>query len=241
MSEENEDEKVDCEHHGSSSPPTFVCVHLAQGAAPGFVFDEEAADEDPWPDAVCDACAESSEAADLRVICKYCWEDAFARSTHTPPHEDPKRWLNEARHRAAEKQDRWLDRFGIAKYPHYQMELEAELAWLGFGDTAQKIHVTADALVIGSWTQSENVWLWGWANPEWERELTHPLVKVKRFGEKRGLEPLWRARQELEDEDEAFAIAAAVLDLVPSLEGIYRVPTDTGSLFLAVSKTRRVS
>jgi hypothetical protein len=240
---EDDDDKVNCSHHGPSSPATFVCSHLADGPAPGFVFDEEEGAEYPWPDAYCDECAGTAAMAteELRVLCKYCWEDSFARSSPIEPHDDPQQWLQEARHRASEKQDRWLDRFGIAKYPHYQMELEGELAWLGFGESEHKIHVTSDALVIGSWGESTKTWLWGWANPAWRPEITYPLVRVKRLGEQKGLEPLWRASQDLESEDEAFAIAAAVLDIVPAIEGIYRAPTDTGSLFLAVQRTRRVS
>jgi hypothetical protein len=63
-------------------------------------------------------------------------------------------------------------------------------------------------------------------------------VRVKRHGERQGLRALSRSLLAA-DEARAWELAAATLDLLPELEGIYRAPDDDGSLFLAVTRTER--
>jgi hypothetical protein len=236
--------EIECDRHGTSSPITYACVHLADGEGQGFCIPPDATEA--WPDATCDACASEPEWTDavalerIRLLCKDCWEDAFASNTWVNPHADATGWIHDARHRAAERQELWLERFAIMGHRHYQMELDDEPPWLGFGESAARIHVRCDVLVIGSWSRRSNSWLWGWANESWEAPLTNPVIAVKRFGEANGLAPLWRMASDA-SEDEAFALASCALDLLPSIEAIYRVPGETTSLFLGVSNTRQVS
>lgn len=236
--------KIECSRHGASSPGALACVHIVQGEAQGFCIPPEA--DEAWPDAICDACADEPEWTDaeaverMRVLCKYCWEDAFGRNATVRPHADPERWIHDARHRAADRQERWLDRFDIFRHPHYQMELDTERPWLGFGESATSIHVRADALVIGSWSRTSNTWLWGWGNDYWDERLTNAMITVKRFGEANGLEPLWRMGCDA-SEEQSLALASCALDLLPKLEGMYRSPGEATSLFLGVFNTRYVS
>ena len=240
--------EIKCSHHGPSSPGVLACVHIVEGEGQGFCLlpSEPGEASEAWPDAICDACADEPEWTDaealerMRALCKYCWEDAFARNTTVEPHADPDRWVHEARHRAAARQDRWLERFDVLRYSRYQMELEDERPWLGFGHSASQIHIRADALVIGSWSRKSKTWLWGWANDHWEARLTDPMIAVKRFGEENGLEPLWRMGGDA-SEEESLALASCALDLLPQLEGMYRCPGDATTLFLGVFDTRYVS
>ena len=199
----------------------------------------------------CDACAAEREVAEwsdeisaerIRVMCNYCWEDAFARSGAFVPRSDPERWFAKTRHRVNPRQEEWIARHEIGSHAHWQFDLDGEAPWLGFGESAKRIHVKADAFVIGSWSPRSNTWLWGWGNDNWEPLLTAPIVAVKRFGEKHGLEQLWRMGGPA-SEDDGFGYAAAALDIVPGLEGIYRAPGTSGapSLFLGVRNTQRVS
>jgi hypothetical protein len=242
-----ESRSIRCERHGTSEA-TFACVHIADGAEGcGFCLPSNATD--PWPDATCEACtrerriAEWSEevaARRVRLLCKYCWENAFARSSGVAAHPNPKGWIEAACERAARRQEQWMARHGIGSHRHWQMDLAGEAPWLGWGESATRIHVRGEALVIGSWSKRGNSWLWGWGNSHWEPHLTAPFVAVKRFGEAHGIEPLWRMGGQA-TEDDGFAFAAVALDLVPEIEGIYRAPSGDTSLFLAVKNTQLVS
>ncbi|MBX3203573.1 MAG: hypothetical protein KF764_00830 [Labilithrix sp.] len=220
-------------------------MHLVAGEGLGFLTPPEPTEA--WPDATCDACASEPEWTEaealerVRVLCASCWEDAFARNTRVRPHADGGGWIHAARHRAAERQARWLERFAINAHRHYQMELEDEVPWLGFGESAARIHLRCDALVIGTWSPRSRSWLWGWANGSIDARLTTPIIPVKRFGESNGLASLWRMKSENASEDDAFALAACTLDVLAGLDAVYRVPTEGVSLFLGVVNTRHVA
>lgn len=238
-------QKVKCDRHGTALTPAYACLHLAGGGkGRGFCIPEHATE--PWPDATCDDCASGPEWTDeealakIRLLCNHCWEDAYARNTHVPPHASPERWLDRAREKAADRQDRWLERHAIKGHRHFQMELDDERPWLGFGESATKIAIHCDISLIGTWSRRSESWLWGWANPSCETRLTNPLVAMKRYGEMHGLEPLWRSKLSA-SEDDAFRLAATALEVLPEVEGIYRVPTEDMSVFLAVLDTRLVS
>lgn len=235
--------RVDCREHGRKQA-TFVCQHLVHGRGLGICFDQSSSD--PWPDAACDACdaerpwSHEIEVERIRLLCSVCWEEAYARNTRVSEHGDAEVWLSEARERAGNRQDRWLEEFGVEEHPHYRYDLEGEQPWLGFGESDRCYHVMCNALVIGSWGRKTNSWLWGWANQWWAPSLTDPLVRVKRYGERHGIEPLWRSAS-VADEDRAWALAATALALMPEIEAIYRSPDVNGSLFLAMSETRRLA
>lgn len=234
-------EVVKCGKHGPQSPPAFACVHLVRENGIGVHYPGNS--DEPYPDLVCDACndegpwTDEQAVARIKLICPRCWETCFERNTRVPPHADAEEWIDEARERAAERQDAWTEKFGIGKHGHYQYSVDDDAAWIGFGANADALAVRADALVIGSWSEKSNTWLWGWANSHWPSSVTWPIVAVKRYGEAHGIERLWRASF-VGDEDESWAVAATALDLLPQVEGMYRVPGEGVSLFLAVLSTR---
>lgn len=239
----SEREIVTCGTHGALSPPTFACVHVATGEGAGVNYPRDS--REPFPDLVCDACCAEPEWSDemaldrIRLLCPRCWETCLARNNRVAPHPDPEQWIASARARAADRQDVWSSRFDIGKHGHYEYRLEGPAPWLGFGADARSIVVRAEAFVIGSFSKLSNTWLWGWANDHWQTPLTEPIVALKRFGEARGIDPLWRATFET-DEDRCFGIASTVLDVLPQFEGIYRAPGERTSLFLAVTNTHLV-
>jgi hypothetical protein len=239
-----DDNRIDCKRHGPSEPPTFACVHIVTETGRGVRFASDAQSE-PWPDVTCDACDAEPEWTDeeaverLRLVCKFCWEECVARNGRVEARTDEEvaDLIERARHRAAERQDAWCDRFGVGTHAHWQMNLDGPEPWLGFGESATRIHVRADALVIGSWGSRTGTWFWGWANAIWEPHLTRAFVPVKRWAEAEGLTPLWRAMSDASEED-GFAYAATAFDRLPQIEGIYRAPTEKGALFLAARNTR---
>jgi len=239
-----EDRRIECRTHGATLP-TFVCHHLATSGSAGLGTCYDLGSEEAWPQLVCDACSgeatwtDAQARARIRVLCSYCWEEAFGRNTHVH-HDDPDGWLHDAFHRAEVKQDRWSERFDILKAARYRYGLEDSPPWLGFGPSEGRYDVLCDPTVIGSWSSRSKTWLWGWANQWWEARLTRAMVRVKRAGERLGIEALWRSSIP-GDESVGWQVSSAALDLLPEFEGIYRAPTENGSLFLGVRSTRRVT
>lgn len=237
---------IHCETHGPSLE-AFTCVHIAdRGSNLGFVFDPESTR--PWPDATCDACAAEREVEDwseevalerVRMVCHRCWELAYENNARIERHADPMRFLAKANARAAERQDAWVEKHRINDHAHWEMQLDCESPWLGFGESKTRIHVRADAIVIGSWSSRSNTWLWGWGNSHWDPKLTRDVVAVKRFGERNGIERLWRMGFSADEED-GFELASAAFDQLPALDGIYRVP-GAASLFVGLKNTQLVS
>jgi hypothetical protein len=231
-------ESIQCSTHGPSIA-TFVCKHIGRHKKGGFVFDTDS--RDPWPDAVCKACAaEPSWTASQRiqVICAGCWEEAFEENLESPLRDEGE-WLHAALHRAQVRQDRWTEHFGLNRHTEFDYRLGDGESWLAFADGGT-FRVRADAHVIGSWGRSSGTWLWGWANDYWDASLTEKSVRVKRRGEREGVLSLARSALAA-DEDLAWRLAASALDTIPDLEGIYRCPGDKGSLFIGVTGTRLIS
>lgn len=230
---------IRCASHGSAFA-TFVCKHVADGEGLGFVFDDTSAE--PWPDAVCTACAEEPPWSEqtsrerIHLLCSRCWDAAFERNTSKPA-VDERSWFRGVAERALRKQDEWRRAFQVDSFKRYDYSFEAGRAWLAFGDGAS-FPVRCDAHVIGSLSSTSDTWLWGWANDYWEARLTEAVVRVKRRGEREGVRSLARSGFEA-DETDAWDLACAVLDTMPDVDGVYRAPGEV-SLFLAVTGTRWV-
>jgi hypothetical protein len=239
--------RVACRQHGST-PPTFACVHLATHGARGLGVCYDPASEATWPDLACNACARERDEREwteaqarerVRLLCAYCWEDAFGANVD-PPHPEPDTWLHDAVHRSKRRQDRWLAEYGIGHAVRYNYRLEEDPPWLGFGPFDERMTMLCDVAVIGSWSARSNTWLWGWANVQSEPRVSQPLVRVKRQGERLGIERLWRSYFAA-DEELAWNLAGAALDLMADFEGVYRSPHEGGSLFLAARNSRRAT
>jgi hypothetical protein len=236
--------RVECAKHGRTLP-TFACLHLAAPAASGLGVSYDGASDEPWPDIVCDACAAEPPWSDelaiqrWRVLCTRCWENAFASNTAVR-HATPDAWLHDALHRGKRRHDRWVDEYGITSHARYRYALQESPPWLGFGASDDRFTLLCEPSVLGSWSSRTNTWLWGWANDYWESPLTRASVRVKRLGERLGIERLWRGQFE-SDESLAWGLCSAALDALPEFDGIYRSPSENGALFLAARNTRRVT
>lgn len=230
-----------CTSHGETTP-TLACIHLARASAARHGVAYDTSSEDPWPDIFCSQCDEEPEWTDeeaagkVKVICGHCWDDTFGANTQSR-HPDPEGWLKDAAERAQRRQHRWTTDFRILEKKRYRYQLEESPPWLGFGATDARFDVLCDPVVVGSWSTRSKTWLWGWANGWWPASLTRPVVAAKRAGEKLGIERLWRSTYE-GDERLAWQVSLAALDLLPDFSGIYRSPSETGSLFLATRNTR---
>jgi len=96
--------------------------------------------------------------------------------------------------------------------------------------------VVATFQFVGSVSTRGGTWLWGWANPDFERRLTADIAKVVELGEARGIPQLTTPEWKADEVDgwEMTAIAAYVLEAV----GAYRTPGDNGFAYFVLTSIR---
>jgi len=116
-----------------------------------------------------------------------------------------------ARERAAEKQFAMIERFKLADNTRYHWSMDdARITWSRGGATFLSGRIT----VIGSVSESEQSWLWSWANPSLPALVLGEIDRVRRYGEANNFPLLqWKAFHSHPNMvAEARAVAASVLD-----------------------------
>ena len=87
--------------------------------------------------------------------------------------------------------------------------------------------------------QSRRTWLWAWANFYNEAPVVSRIAAVRAWGEERGFAhltvPAWKG--DATDGWELSGVAAQVL----GAQGVYRVPTARGFLYMALMTVQRVA
>jgi len=241
----SDDEKVVCGRHGET-PVTYACRHVASGVACGF--HAEAVDGDEWPDAWCDSCDEllasvggewtdeTSERADIKLLCTHCYEQARERNRVVPPlargararltPEEQDRLFHHATHVGQSKQEeakrRWL--FG----EHAKWYYDNDARTLSFSDP-----VLAPAIVnvtlVGSYSTRSATFQWSWELYDRDDPAIGRIAELQAFGEVRGIEALATACWDAEQVD-AWEMASLAGYLL-GCDGMYRVPFEEDDLY----------
>lgn len=86
--------------------------------------------------------------------------------------------------------------------------------------------VIADIQFVGSISTETDTWLWGWANPHYEAEMSLDIREVQQFGEAHGIAQLTTPKWAADETDgwEMTSISAYILQA----RGAYRTPRDQG-------------
>lgn len=215
------EQRVECLEHGPQVA-TWTCRHLATGLACGYHGSWSAPEDDPWPDAWCDACFvileeeqgwnERSEAfAGVTRLCSGCYEAARERNAKVPfesPRERPQ-LPPELYEALLEKAAGYIEAC--------QGDREPEAS-----DEAQRI----GCLVDGRWR-----WAWDDAGlPAPTRQLSSQL---KVFGEAREVAELLTPTAEADDA-RAWRWACLACYLADA-EGVARRPARGGVEYLVVA------
>lgn len=148
-------------------------------------------------------------------------------------------WRDEAFVQLQAKTAHMLGTYGIGGTDRYDYDLETGL--LLFSDRGVR-QVVAQAVVVGSVSQLDRNWLWGWANESVPPAAAGDLDRVRSFGLEHGIEELTTDYLEAEDLNALgwalTAVAARILDA----EGAYRSPDQRDAeVFLAYHDVRRVT
>jgi hypothetical protein len=84
--------------------------------------------------------------------------------------------------------------------------------------------------IIGSFDTQDDTWLWAWANPTVRDALRQDALKLRQYGEEKGLEQLTEAKWEGEERD-GWQMTALAVKLLGA-EGAYRGPAGRLLIFM---------
>jgi hypothetical protein len=245
---DDEPTSIQCGEHGEASP-TYVCGHLCRNPVQRWFCEPPSADY-PHPDAWCASCnaelvngggewtEHNSDCLDLKILCHRCYQDSMARSVEALDGKDKEAWINavtDAHDALRQKQHALEAGFAISRHERWDYDQSAATLTFSSGGVAQ---VVADIEFIGSVSQATGTWLWAWANFHNTGKVVARIPAVREYGEENGFPhltvPLWKG--DATDGWEVSGIAAAVL----GAQGVYRVPTPNGFLYMALMALRRV-
>lgn len=117
--------------------------------------------------------------------------------------------------------------WGLGKFERWNVDQDAGTLVFSNADGTQ---ATTTAQIIGSFSTSDDSWLWAWDNPSVDDKLKTDALTVKAYGEKHGIERL-TTRKWSGTEEDAWAMAALAAKLCGS-EGVYRTPTGKVYVFI---------
>lgn len=234
-------DSVHCSTHGQAHT-TYVCGHLAAQPVQQWYCDVPSPDN-PWPDAWCKACdAEylkacewndsNSSCLDLQILCHHCYAANNAASADSLTGVELEAWedtICTCHGELHDKQEALEAQYTLGK--HKRFDYDQETATLVFSNDGVPALV-ADVEFIGSVSTKSNTWLWSWANFSTLLPVRSRISAVRDFGEDKGYPRLTVPQWPAEEVDgwEMAGIAAHVL----GAQGVYRVPSANGFLFMAI-------
>jgi len=141
-------------------------------------------------------------------------------------------WSREARALMQRRNTEWRSKWQLGDGAAYRWSLEpAELVFPRSDD-----EVVADITVVGTCSQSEHSFLWGWANDSMPEASVRALSPVRAFGEEHDLgllrEAEWPAGHS--ESLEALVLAGRLLDA----EGVFVDPMDDVTIYFAFHSFR---
>jgi hypothetical protein len=132
-----------------------------------------------------------------------------------------------------DKQDLLETDFSLSK--HKRWDYDQETGLLVFSNNGVPA-VYADIEMIGSVSTKTDTWLWSWANFHFLENVRTRVLAVRDYGETNGFPyltvPKWPA-----DENKGWGVSAIATHVLDA-KGVYRVPTDNGFLFMAITTIR---
>lgn len=239
--------RIHCDRHGEALP-TYVCGHLCAQPVQRWFGDAPDAGT-PYPDAWCARCEaeflkegewtdSNADCLDLTILCHCCYEESKARSVESLGGDAKAAWIaavTAAHHALVEKQRVLEADLGLSRFERWDYDQSTATLTFSHGGAAR---VVADIEFIGSVSTTGGTWLWAWANFHNEPGVVGRIAAVREWGEEQGFlhltVPLWKG--DATDGWELSGVAAEVL----GAQGVYRVPTDHGFLYMALMSVQRL-
>ena len=149
----------------------------------------------------------------------------------TPSCDDEyNRFLLECVAEVEQKNAALAEQYGFGRFERW--DLDQETGELVFSDGGVP-KLICKVVVLGSFSDSSQTWMWGWANASLLDHLTDATKKVKAYGEEKNICDLVTAKTEA-TEGEAWALAACACRILEGL-GLYRGPTGNGCVIMMIT------
>lgn len=142
--------------------------------------------------------------------------------------------LNDCVTEVERKNQKLADEFGLGSFERWDIDQEiGELAFSDGGITKLVCSVT----LLGSFSDSSETWMWGWANPSLLEPLTRDTNALREYGEQNEIEDLVGEKVSA-TEGEAWALSALSCRILDGL-GLYRGPTGNGFVVMMLKDIKR--
>jgi hypothetical protein len=140
-------------------------------------------------------------------------------------------WSKAAVRTMQERNDAWVERWGLAGAPYTWDLGSAELVF-----AAAEFEVVADLCCAGTTSEHDGTFLWSWANDALPESARRGIERVREFGEHNDLPllttPEWRGGEP--EGKEMVAVAAFILEA----EGVWIERAGDLTLFFSLSAFR---
>ncbi len=132
------------------------------------------------------------------------------------------------------KNQKLADEFGLGSFERW--DIDQEIGELVFSDSGVP-KLVCSVTMLGSFSNSSETWMWGWANPSLLEPLTRDTNALKEYGEQNGIEELVVEKTSA-TEGEAWALSALSCRILDGL-GLYRGPTGSGFVVMMLKGIER--
>jgi hypothetical protein len=124
--------------------------------------------------------------------------------------------------------------YGFGQFERW--DIDQEIGDLIFSDGGVPTLI-CKVVVLGSFSESSQTWMWGWANPSLLDHLTDQTKKVRAYGEEKNVPDLVTEKTEA-TEGEAWALASYACRILDGL-GLYRGPTGNGFVIMMITQIQK--
>ena len=129
------------------------------------------------------------------------------------------------------KNSELADHYGLGSFERW--DINQEIGTLIFSDGGD-VKLTCKVVILGSFSESSQSWMWGWANPSLLDHLTVETAKIKKYGEINSIPDLIEPKTEA-TESEAWALSSYACRILDG-RGLYKGPTGNGCVIMMITE-----
>ena len=134
-----------------------------------------------------------------------------------------------------QKQNDIVKNYALGSYENWKYDQDTEkLTFLNQG----KVILICDVIIIASWLEEKEDWLWGWANNSLSEDLRKKSERLKKLSTITGIEDFSEKHMQA-DKDLAEEIAAMSIKVL-NAKGLYVAPAGKSQIFFAIISIRKI-
>ncbi len=142
--------------------------------------------------------------------------------------------LNDCVAEVEERNQKLADEFGLGSFERW--DIDQEIGELVFSDGGIP-KLVCSVTMLGSFSDSSETWMWGWANPSLLEPLTRDTNALREYGERNEIEDLVTEKVSATEGD-AWALSSFSCRILDGL-GLYRGSTENGFVVMMLKDIKR--